>query len=436
VPWNRDTFEKLVERPPEMLASRFELTHGMVLCVLQRCGEISGSGYRELVALVGHSHESGARKAQLRRRAAELLRSLRRAGVVEVARHPESGEPGLRVRAELQRDFSLHETLSLYLVEAASSLDPQAPDHALTVLSLVEAILEDPQPILAAQRERARRELLARLKAEGVPYEERLRQLEEVSHPQPEEAFIRETFRLFAERHPWVRGEDIRPKSVAREMFEGQRAFNDTVREYGIARSEGLLLRYLAQVHHALLHTVPAAARSEALLDAIAYLRALLGRVDSSLLEAWEALLEPGERPAPRTPEAAAPPAVDLARHERLLAARVRAELHQVVGALARGDFEEAAAGLRQDEGDPWDAGRLERALAPFLAEYGQLLFTPDARRADQTLLRRTGPRQFEVSQVLLDPAGDGLWALLGEVDLRAERDPEAPLVRPRRIGT
>jgi len=320
-------------------------------------------------------------------------------------------------------------------VEAALALDAAAPDHALSVLSLVEAILEDPQPILAEQRARARRELLARLKAEGVPYEERLRELEEVTHPKPEEAFIQETFRLFAEHHPWVRGEDIRPKSVAREMFEGTRAFDDYVREYGIARSEGLLLRYLSQVHNALLRTVPAPVRSEALLDVLAYLRTLLARVDSSLAEAWEALLEPGERRAARAPQAAPPP-VDLARHERLLAARARAELHQLVGALARGDFAEAAAALHPDEADPWDASRLERALAPFLAEYGRIVFTPEARRPDRTLLRRTGPRQFEVFQVLLDPAGDGLWALAGEIDLRTERDPAGPLVRLRRIGT
>jgi hypothetical protein len=435
VPWNRDTFEKLVERPPEMLISRFELSHGMALCVLQRSPEPSGANYRELVALIGHCHESAARKAQLRRRAAELVRSLRRTGVVELARHPQSGEPGLRVQADLQSNFSLHETLGLYLVEAVLALDPEAPDFALSVLSLVEAILENPKPILFAQVERAKRELLARLKAEGVPYEERLRELEQVSHPKPEETFIRETFRLFAERHPWVRGEDIRPKSVAREMFEAGLGFNDTVREYGVGRSEGLLLRYLSQVHNALVRTVPAEARSEALLDVIAWLRALLLRVDSSLVEAWEALLEPGERGRTSAPEAPAA-AVDLARHERLLAARVRAELHQVVGALARGDYEEAAAALRQEEGDTWDSARLERALAPFLAEYGQLVFTPEARRADRTLLKRTAERQFEVSQVLLDPLGDGLWALIGEIDLRAERDPEAPLVRLRRIGS
>jgi hypothetical protein len=434
VPWNRDTFEKLVERPPEMLTSRFEVTHGMVLCVLQRSRTPSGAPYRELVALIGHCHESAARKARLRRRAAELVRSLRRAGVVELARDPETGEPGLRVQTDLQGEFSLHETLGLYLVEAAGALDRDAPDHGQTVLSLVESILEDPQPILAAQVERAKRELLARLKAEGVPYEERLRELEQVSHPRPEEPFIRETFRLFAERHPWVRGEDIRPKSVAREMYEAGRGFHDTVREWGVARSEGLLLRYLSQVHNALVRTVPAEARSEAVLDVIAWLRALLLRVDASLMEAWEALLEPGERER-ATPRGAPPAPVDLARHERLLAARARAELHQLVGALARGDFEEAAAGLRQEEGDPWDAERLERALAPFLAEYGRIVFTPEARRADRTLLRRRGPRQFEVSQVLLDPAGDGLWALSGEIDLRAERDPEAPLVRLRRIG-
>ncbi len=430
VSWNRDTFERLVTREPEPLESRFDVDHGMLLAVLQRPQEDArrGEGYRALLDLVALSHESAGSKARLRRRAAQLFRSLRGAGIVEVV--PGPGGARVRVASDLQEDFSLHQTLSLYLVEALAVLEPESPRYPLEVISLVEAILEDPVAILLAQRDERRRELLARLKAEGVPYEDRIRQLEDVTHPQPDAGFVHESFRLFAASHPWVREEDVRPKSIAREMFEDFRSFADTVRRYGIGRSEGLLLRYLSQVHNTLVRSVPLAARTESVYDVIAFLRATLQRVDTSLIEAWEKLVQP----AP-TPGEAAPRAFDLALHEELLAARVRAELHALVRALAHGDFDEAAGCVRADPDEPWDAERFERELAPFLEEYGQLLFTPEARRTQHTLLKRTGPRSWDAFQVLLDPRGDGLWAVEAEVDLRSEREPEGPMLRMRRIG-
>jgi hypothetical protein len=404
----------------------------MLIDVLQRPESAGprGEGWRAVIGIVAQSHESPAAKARLRRRAAVLLRSLRHAGIAEVARDRE-GHPFLRVREALQLDFSLFATLSLYLVEAAQALDPEAPDHALVLLSLVEAILENPMPILLAQRDRARGELVARLKAEGVPYEDRIARLEGVSWPQPEAELVAESFRLFAEKHPWVGEADIHPKGVAREMFEGCRAFVDFVRELAVARSEGTLLRYLSQVHDTLVRSVPDENKSEAVHDAIAYLHTLVQGVDASLLQAWEAL----RAPIAAAPLAPPPPPFDLALDRRALAARVRAELQGVVRALAAGDFEAAAAGLAPDPEDPWDAGRLAAALAPFLEEYGQLLFTPEARLAHRTRLVAAGPRRFQVAQVLLDPAGEGLWALHGEVDLTGQRDPRDPVVRLRRIG-
>ena len=432
VPWSRETFESLIAKPPESLRSSFALGHGTLLAVLQRPGldASRGGGYRALVEVLDASHETPASKARLRRRAALLLRSLRRAGIVERVAGRRGAE--LRVAGGLQEEFSLHQTLALYLVEAVAVLDPDSPRYPLEVLTLVEAILEDPTPILLAQRDERRREVLARLKAEGVPYEDRLAKLESVTHPQPDADFVRESFRLFRASHPWLEEEDIRPKSVAREMFEECRGFVDTVRRYGIARSEGLLLRHLSQVHNTLVRSVPAAARTEALWDAIAYLRSTLARVDSSLVQAWEELQGPA--PAAR-PEAPAP-AFDLARHERLLAARVRAELHALVRALCEGDFEEAARCVRPAPEDPWDAARFERELAPFLEEYGRLCFTPEARQAHRTLLKRRDPRRFDAYQVLVDPQGDELWTLECEVDLGAERDPQGPMLRMRRIGT
>lgn len=435
VPWSRATFEQLIEKPPEMLRSRFEVSHGMLVNVLQREEEAgrSGEGYRALIELVNRSHESARSRARCRRRAAVLFRSLRRAGVVQTLRDADSGRRRARVSPQLQIDFNLHRNLSLYLVEALGGLDPEAPGYAFEVLSLVEAVQEDPMAILLAQRERARRELLAKLKAEGVPYEDRIGRLEGVSWPKPEGEYLAESFRLYRQAHPWVGEEDVRPKSVAREMLEGYRDFDDYVKEYGIARSEGLLLRYLSQVHNTLVQSVPEEAKTEQVYDAVAFLRTLLQRVDSSLVEAWETLLDPARAVA--RPDAPPPPRFDLAQTPKALAARLRAELHALVRELAAREFEAAALRLRDADEDGWDAARLAAELAPFFAEYGEIEFTPRAREARRTRLDALGSRRWRVTQVLCDPRGEDLWALHGEVDLAGQRDPPGPLVRLLRIG-
>ncbi|MFQ5418596.1 MAG: DEAD/DEAH box helicase, partial [Myxococcota bacterium] len=377
VPWNRDTFDKLVHRPPETMESRFDVSHGMLVNLLQRRAAAPGDacGYRAVALLIERSHGSPASKARLRRRAAVLLRSLRRAGIVSVERDPRSGLPEARVDPQLQFDFSLHDALSLYLIDAIAALDRESPDYAADVTSLVEAILENPRVILRAQVDVRKRELIAALKAEGVPYEERIRKLDLVTHPKPQAEFIYTTFGLFADSHPWVAGENIQPKSIAREIYEDCRSFVGYVRDYGLARSEGVLLRYLSQVHNTLAKSVPEGAKTEEIFDVIAFFRTMLSRVDSSLIEAWEAL----DTPEPPGVETAVERArrQDLAAMPKLLAARVRSEAHVVVRALAEGDFAAAAAGVCQDPDDPWDAARFERSLAPFLEEYGRLDFTP-----------------------------------------------------------
>ncbi|HVN38280.1 MAG TPA: DUF3516 domain-containing protein [Myxococcota bacterium] len=429
VGWTETTFRELATRPPEPLRSRFRVDHGVLLSLLRRPRDEDERfpAYRELIELVNRSHEGDAGKARMRRHAARLFRSLRHAGVVELVESG-FGPPEVRVSEDLQLDFSLHQTLSLWLLEAQAALDRASPDYALTLLSLVEAVQDDPVPILRAQAWKARRARMAELAAEGVDYEERRRQTEEMAHPKPEQAFIAASFALFAAKHPWVGGEDVRPKSVAREMVEGFAGFRAYVQEYDLARSEGLLLRYLSQVHNALVKSVPDAAKTEEVYDVIAFLRTGIARVDSSLIEAWQALVHPSE-------DVEAPARFDLAKNETALRARARQELSACVAALARGEYEEASAFLRHDPDDVWDAARLEQALAPFFAEYGHIEQTPEARRAHWTQLRATGARTWDVTQVLLDPQGDHLWALHGEIDLRAERDPTEPVVRLRRIG-
>jgi superfamily II RNA helicase len=429
VPWGRETFEQLVVRPPEALRSQFAVSHGLILGVLQR---EAGADYGAVVRLVDRSHETPASKARQRRRAAALFRSLVTAEVALLVPDPDGGRE-VRISPDLQTDFALHDTLSLYLVEAVAALDPSAESYPLEVLSVIEAVQENPRPILEEQKRRAKDELIARLKAEGVEYEERMRRLEEVTHPKPEEEFLHETFRAFAQRYPWAREDDVRPKSIARDMVERYLGFRDYVAELSLARSEGLLLRYLSQVHNALVKSLPVAAKTDAVYDVIAFLRAAIAGVDTSLLEAWESLVSP--TPAGVALPAAAP-RFDLVLQPRLLTARVRSELLSLVRALAVRDYDEAARWLHADPADRWDAARFESALAPFREEYGAIVFTPDARRAHHTSLRTAGPRRFDVSQVLVDASGDNLWALHGEVDLRQERDPEQPLVRLIRIGT
>jgi hypothetical protein len=430
--WTKKTFTELIARPPERLVPHFKVDHAMLLSVLQR-EDRGGGGHAVLGDLIERSHESAARRRRLRREAAALFRSLRRAGIVQVER--ERGRAGARVRvdAELQRDFSLHQALALYLVEALAVLDPDEPGYALEVLSLVEAVLDDPVALIRAQVRKLRRELLAKLKAERVPYEEREERLAQVTHPKPNLEFVEATFAIFAEGHPWVGRDSIRPKSIAREMVEGFQRFDTYVRHYEIQRSEGLLLRYLGEVYSTLQRSVPDARKTDEIHDILAYLRTLIARVDSSLLEEWESLLHPR---APRREAPAAPAAaLDLALTPRAFRARVRSELHALVAALAEGDYEEAARCVRQDPDDPWDAERFARELAPFLAEHGRIVFDPEARKAHWAVLKPAGPRRFEVAQALLDPEGENLWAVHGEVDLRGQKDPEEPLVRVLRLG-
>lgn len=436
LPWNAETFERLIARDPEPLVSRFRVSPGMLVSVLQRedTARERGGGYRALVALCDGSHEDPRSKRRLRREAATLFRALRRAGILEVSRDPQTRELRVRVHEELQRDFSLHHTLSLWLVDATAALDPAAPSFALDVVSLAEAVLENPRPILLRQVDRAKGLLVAELKAQGVPYEDRMRELEDVSWPKPLAELIYATFNLFAEKHPWVGEENIRPKSIAREMAEGFLGFHDYVKEYGLERSEGLLLRYLGQVYTTLAQNVPEALRTEELSDILAWLRATLEHVDGSLVEEWEQLVSPDPARAVAAP--APPRERDLAADPRVFAARVRQECHRLVHALAARDYEEAVRCVQPDPDDPWDPRRLQAELAPYFAEHAAIVTTPDARAAHRTTIRKTGPRRFDVMQVLVDPEGDELWSVFAEVDLSDGAPGDGPLLRLRRIGT
>jgi hypothetical protein len=292
---------------------------------------------------------------------------------------------------------------------------------------------------------------VAKLKEEGVPYEERMARLEEVTHPKPLADFLYGAFNEFRAAHPWTAGSDVSPKSIGREMFETFAGFSDYVKSYGIERSEGVLLRYLSQLYKTLDQTVPEAAKTDELWDVLGYFRSLVGETDASLLEEWERLRHPelllAERAAPAAPtkRVEASWLTELLSNPRVFAARVRAEAQLLVRALAKKDWEEAAERVYQSpkaaetagaDEDRWDAERFEAAMVPFFDEYGELASGAEARLHHLTQLKSTGPRQWEVTQTLLDPKGDHTWAIFAGIDLRDPSAPDGPILRIRRIGS
>ncbi|MGD8863853.1 MAG: DUF3516 domain-containing protein [Myxococcales bacterium] len=431
VHWDEEVFRKLADGTPEPLESHFHIDHGMLLNLLERERDVEPHGYRALVELIDDSHERDVIKHRLRLRGKELFVALRGADVVRVERNRNRHGSHEVISEDLQIDFSLHNSLSLFLVEALSVLEPDSDSYALDILSFVEAILESPRVVLDAQVRKAKDTLIARLKADGVEYEERMAELEKVTFPKPNAELIYGAFDGYRELHPWLDSENIRPKGIVRDMVERFASFGDYVKELGISRAEGVLLRYLSDAYKVLVQTVPDSYWNDELVDLVAYLRSTLERVDSSLLEEWERMLDQG---ADQEEREVAERVHAHERDPRMLRSRIRSEAHMLVKALAAGDWEEATACVHPDPDDPWDADRFEQALAPFFEQHERLRFDHEARNARYTLIDDAGPKRHRVRQVLLDPEEDNTWYVEARVDLR-EGEPEGPLLRVVEIG-
>jgi superfamily II DNA/RNA helicase len=437
VHWDKSTFERLKWSPPEPLEPGFEVTHGVLNNVLQSGAKSPGGGYGRLLEIIARSHVSDTLKKTLKTRAAALFRSLRKAELVEVVRNEGRRGSFARVHPELQENFSLNQSLSLYLVEALDLLDPGSETLALDMLSLVEAILEDPTILLLRQTDGLKDKLIARLKAEGVEYERRMEELEKIERLKPNAEFIYETFNVFAEYHPWLGQENIRPKSIARDMFEKCLGFNDYINDLKAARSEGVLLRYLSQVYKTALQNVPETYFFDQFEDILSFFHTMLKRVDSSLLDEWE-LMMAGEivRPRGRREEQERPvrPA-DIAADPKAFAARVRNELYLLQRSLADRDYEEACTRVFETQENSWTAERFEEAMAPYFEAHASIDITPRARQPVNTLIRETSRRTWQVQQKIVDPEGDEDWALHCVVDMAKPRDEAESLIELLRIG-
>ena len=280
---------------------------------------------------------------------------------------------------DLQPNFALDQPLSPFALAALDLLDVESPTYALDVVSVIEATLENPRQVISAQLYKARGEAVAAMKSEGIEYDDRMELLDEVTHPQPLAELLDVAFESYRKGHPWVADHELRPKSIVRDMYERAMTFVEYVGFYSLARSEGLVLRYLADTYRALRRTVPDAARNEELDDIIEWLGELTRQVDSSLLDEWEALtsgagVEPGDGVRPPSLDSEVRPVTGNPRAFRVL---LRNAMFRRVELAARHDW--WALGELDGEAG-WDADAWEAALAPYWEEHDQILADADAR--------------------------------------------------------
>ncbi|GEL21418.1 DEAD/DEAH box helicase [Pseudonocardia sulfidoxydans NBRC 16205] len=412
VGWSEKSFERLQTAQPEALTSHFAVTHSMLLNVVSRPGD----AFAAMRHLLEDNHEPRDRQRRHILRAIAIYRALRDSGVVEELPEPDAEGRRVRVVGDLQLDFALNQPLSPFALAAVELLDRESPTYVLDVLSTIEATLDDPRQVLHAQENKARGEAVQQMKADGIEYEERMTLLEDVTYPKPLAESLDAALETYRRGHPWVADTRLSPKSVVRDMSERSMTFVEYVGYYQLARSEGLVLRYLADAYRALRQTVPDDAKTEELTDLVEWLGELVRQVDSSLLDEWEALAAgagAGDEPTP--PSLDQGPA-GVTRNVRAFRVLVRNALFRRVelAALRRWDL------LGElDGGQGWDADAWREAFEPYWDLHDDIGTGPDAR-GPQLVSIEVEPERWRVRQVLDDPAGDRDWAITAEVDLAA----------------
>ncbi|YAL82905.1 DEAD/DEAH box helicase [Dermacoccaceae bacterium W4C1] len=425
VNWSEETFEKLVAAQPEALQSRMRVTHSMLLNLIAR----DGDPFTAVRTLLRDNHEDPRRQARLARRAITLYRELLAAGVVEKLSVPEADGRQVRLTVDLADDFALNQPLAPFALAVLDVLDHESPEYALDVVSVIESILDDPRPVLMAQRYAARGEAVAEMKADGIEYDERMELLEEVTWPQPLAELLEATFETYRSGQPWVGENDLSPKTVVRIMYENAWSFGDLIKQYELNRSEGVVLRYITDAYRTLRQTVPERHRDEAYEDIVEWLGEVVRQTDSSLLDEWEALTHPEEV------DAALAAGQDLTevRPNRPITANARAFGVQVRNAMfrrvqlaARRDVV-ALAALDRDAAaatDPpteivMDEQAWHEDLSAYFAEHEEIRTDADARGPALLQITRK-PDLWEVRQVLADPDGNGDWGIDAQIPLPA----------------
>jgi superfamily II RNA helicase len=412
VSWGPATFERLVASPPEPLTSSFEVTHAMVLGVISRPGD----AFTAMRRLLTENHEPRSRQLRHIRRAIAIYRALRAAGVVEQLDQPDELGRRIRLTVDLPDDFALNQPLSPLALAALALLDPDTPTYALDVVSAFEATLDNPRQVLSAQQFIARGEAVAAMKAEGIDYDERMELLEDVTHPKPLADLLETAYEIYRQSHPWIADYELAPKSVVRDLYERALTFGEFISYYGLARSEGLVLRYLADAYRTLRQTVPAEARNEELTDLIEWLGELVRQVDSSLLDEWERLVNPDAAPDDVRPAGDSEPPRGVTSNPRAFKVMVRNEMFRRIELAARRRWDELGA-LDGESG--WDAAAWTEALEPYFEEHADIGIDANARGPALLMITEESDH-WSVRQIIDDPAGHHDWAITARIDLAA----------------
>ena len=423
VSWGKPTFERLVAADPEPLTSSFKVTHAMVLNVIDRPGD----AFTAMRHLLTDNHEDRTAQRKHIHQAIAIYRALLAGGVVERLDEPDDEGRMVRLTVDLQFDFALNQPLSPFALAAISLLDSESPSYPLDVLSAIESTLDNPRQVLSAQQFKARGEAVAQMKADGVEYEKRMELLDSVTYPKPLEEMLEGAYNIYSRGHPWVADYEVSPKSVVRDMYERALTFTEYVGFYGLSRSEGLVLRYLADTYKALRQTVPDEAKTEDLTDLIEWLGELVRQVDSSLIDEWERLRNPLDSDS----SAAESRPATVTSNIRAFRVLVRNALFQRVRLAALGHYAELG---ELDGSSGWDEDAWGDALDSYFDVHDEIGTGSEARGPGLLIIDQQ-PGQWVVRQIFEDPAGDHDWGISAVVDLADSDEAGTAVLRVTDVG-
>lgn len=418
--WTEETFDRLVNAEPEALQSRMRVTHSMLLNVIAREGDPFG-GIRRLMR---ENHEDPRRRARLSRKAIDLYRELLAAGVVQRLDTPEADGRQVRLTIDLQDNFALNQPMAPFALAALDLLDPEADDYALDAVSVIEAVLDDPRPILMGQRFKARGEAVSRMKAEGIEYDERMELLEEVTWPRPLAELLDAAFETYRSNQPWVGENALSPKAVVREMYSYAWSFTDLVKQYELSRSEGVVLRYLTDAYRTLRQTVPDSRKTPELADLIEWLGEMIRQTDSSLIDEWDRLNDPAAQQGRAL--SGPPQRRSITDNPRAFRVQIRNAMFRRVQLAARRDImslaaldRDAAASTEPPTEIVMDEPAWVEDLAAYFAEH-DVIGDGSTARGPAYLQIQEGKETWEVRQVIEDPAGDHDWGIDAQLPIAA----------------
>lgn len=417
VSWSEKTFARLTEAEPEQLTSQFRVSNSMLLNVLAR----HGNGYDHMRHLLRDNHDNRSKQNKDILTALDLFRGLVDSGVVQKSTKGLDiyGRPYHLVR-ELPRDFALNQPLGPFALAALSLLDPEAETYNLDVISVFEAILDDPRQVLIAQQKQRRGEEIAALKADGVDYTDRMNIVEDITWPKPLEELLEQAYDTFAETNAWVKEFELRPKSVVRDMLENAMTFSDLVATYGLARSEGVILRYLTDAWRTLKQSIPDEYNTPELEDIVVWLGELIRQVDSSLVDEWAQMAGEDSPIDQDTVDRELAFGVEdptaLTANRRAFTIMVRNYMFRLVQLFAL-EKEDRLAELLDYLDEVPDFGAI---LDDYFDEYDDIDSGPEARGPEFFRLGDTDSRSWSVRQIIKDPDGDHAYQFVATVDLDA----------------